>query len=124
MKKLLLIALAAAMFAGVAEARRCGRNRCDKQVAVCAPKCEQKSNCIGPARVTCTTYSNDCNEGPQPDVCYLVPARRNITKHIHRTEETTYSCGEKPCCAVEPTEQQLNDLRDGGAIPASCNNVY
>lgn len=113
MKKLLLVALLAASFVGLAEARRCSR--------VCPPKpCVQKSTCIGPARICDVTYSNDCSEGEMPDICYLVPARRHINKHVHRTEHVTYSCADKPACAVEPTAQQIQELRNSEAIPATC----
>jgi hypothetical protein len=119
MKKLLVVALLAASFVGMAEARRCGRSCAPVCAPVCAPKCAP-AQCIGPARICEVTYSNDCSEGEQPDLCYLVPARRNINKHVHRSEHITYTCGDKPACAVEPTPQQVEELRNAGSIPSTC----
>lgn len=120
MKKLLLVALVAAMVAGTAEARRCGRRN------ECAPKCEkiqncERVNCIGKPRLVDCTFSNSCVEGEKPELCYLVPAPRNITKHTDVQTVITYSCADKPCCAVEPTADQVEQLRASGAIPQTCN---
>jgi hypothetical protein len=124
MKKLLLVALVAAMVAGTAEARRgCGRrNECAPKCEVeCAPRCAEKQKCVGPARIACTTYSDDITEDKKPNFCYLVPSRRNLVKHVHKTCHTSYACAEKPCCAVDATEEQLNYFREIGAIESDCN---
>lgn len=122
MKKLLLVALVAAMVAGTAEARRCGqRNNCESKCEkVCETKCEQRS-CIGKPRLVDCTFSNSCVEGEKPELCYLVPAPRNITKHTDVQTVITYSCADKPACAVEPTLEQVEQLRASGAIPQTCN---
>jgi hypothetical protein len=117
MKKLLLVALVAAMVAGTAEARRC-RSSCAPK---CEPVCEQRTSCIGKPRIVDCTFSNNCVEGEKPELCYLVPAPRNITKHTDVQTVITYSCADKPCCAVEPTADQVEQLRASGAIPQTCN---
>ena len=119
MKKLLLVALVAATVAGTAEA---GRRGCRTS---CAPKCEKvqecNRSCIGKPRLVDCTFSNSCVEGEKPELCYLVPAPRNITKHTDVQTVITYSCADKPCCAVNPTAEQIEELRNTGAIPSTCN---
>lgn len=119
MKKLLLIALVAAMVAGTAEARHCGRrNSCAPK---CEPVCEQRSSCIGAPRIVECTSSSNCVEGDKPELCYLVPAPRNIVKNTDVQTTITYSCACKPACAVDPTADQVEQLRASGAIPQTCN---
>ena len=121
MKKFLLVALVAAMVAGTAEARRCGQRN------DCAPKCEKvcapvSKTCIGAARIVDCTYSDDTSEGEKPDLCYVIPGRRDIVKHVHRTCDTSYSCAPLPCCAAPATAEQIEIFRNAGNIPATCGN--
>lgn len=121
MKKLLLAAFVAALVAGTVEARHCGR-RCEtKCEPVCETKCEKRTNCMGKAHIVECTSSSNCVQGDQPELCYLVPGPRNIAKHTDVQTTITYSCVDKPCCAVDPTAEQVQQLRSMGAIPESCN---
>lgn len=118
MKKLLLVALVAAMIAGTAEARRCGVKSCAPK---CETRCEERRSCIGAPRLVDCTYSQNCVEGPKPELCYLVPAPRNIVKHTDVQTTITYDCACKPECAVDPTPEQVEQLRATGAIPSTCS---
>lgn len=121
MKKLLMLTLAAVLFVGAAEARHRGCCKPTNCAVECEPKCAPKrSNCIGTPRVVECTYSNNCVEGIKPDVCYLVPAERHIKKHTDVQTTVTYSCADAPCCSVVPTEEQLEQLRNEGAIRETC----
>lgn len=122
MKKLLLAAFVAALVAGTVEARRnCGRSCDTKCEQVCETKCEKRVNCMGKPRLVHQTCSNSCVEGEKPELCYLVPGPRNIVKHTDVQTTITYSCDDKPCCAVNPTAEQIEELRATGAIPSTCN---
>jgi hypothetical protein len=121
MKKLLFVALVAALVAGTADARRrsCSNYSCEPKHEV---KCERECGpCIGKPVCVENTTSCNTNQGCPPELCYLVPAPRNVKKHTHVETTITYSCADKPCCAVDPTQDQIEQLRASGAIPATCN---
>ncbi len=116
MKKLLVVALLAASFVGMSEARRCGRV-CKTE---CAPVCEAKAECIGPARICETTYSCDKSEDCKPVLCAVVPQTRHLDKHVHRTEHVSYSCKPLQGCEQRPSEEQLAFWIKNGNIPGDC----
>ncbi len=116
MKKLLTVALLAASFVGMADARRCGRV-CKTE---CAPVCEVKADCIAPARICDVTYSCDKSEEDKPELCSVIPQTRNINKHVHRTEHVSYSCRPLTGCEQPPSAEQLEAWRASGKISQTC----
>ncbi len=116
MKKLLVVALLAASFVSMSEARRCGRV-CKTE---CAPVCEAKAECIAPARICDVTYSCDKSEDCKPELCAVVPQTRHLDKHVHRTEHVSYSCRPLTGCEQPPSEEQLNAWRLSGKISKTC----
>ncbi len=107
MKKLLLVALVAASFVGMVEARHCRKNKCEVEKS-----CGNQS-CLPPSCVVERTC-NRC-EAPKPNFCYLKPAPARLAEHTETT--VTYSC--LPCndsCCVKATSDQLNQLIDAGAV--------
>lgn len=106
MKKLLVVALVAVSVVGLADAR-CGRNSC-------APvACEKRSSCCIPAPRVIDCVSNMC-EGAMPDICGVVPAPRNVIKHIDT--QITYSCAPLEGCAVPATAEQVEMFRANGSV--------
>lgn len=114
MKKLLLVALVAVSVVGLADARSCGKGRCETS---CEPKCAPKACCIPAPRVV-DCVSNVC-EGEKPDLCGVIPAPRNVIKHVDT--QITYSCAPLEGCAVPATEEQVEMFRQNGSVrPTTC----
>lgn len=115
MKKLLLVALVAVSVVGLADAR-CGKKSMSCATS-CEPKSEAKACCIpAPRVVDCVT--NVC-EGEKPDLCGVVPAPRNVIKHVDT--QITYSCAPLEGCAVPATEEQVEMFRQNGSVrPTTC----
>ncbi len=108
MKKLLIIALLVASVAGI-EAGRCRRNNNN-----CRQECKREcpTKCL-PAPCITKCDSSYC-EGDKPDICALKPARVNIHKQVDTV--VSYSCAELGHCEVKPTQDQIDQLKDMGAI--------
>jgi hypothetical protein len=116
MKKLLLVALVAFAGFNMVEARRgCSTNRCETS---CEPKCEVKKACCIPAPRVVDCVSSVC-EGEKPDLCGVIPAPRNVIKHVDT--QITYTCAPLEGCAVPATEEQVEMFRQNGSVrPTTC----
>ncbi len=112
MKKLLIVALVAASFVGIAQAR-CGRNNndcCPKKE--CKQRCEPKKCIRAACIVGCET--SQC-EGDKPQICSLEPARVDVIKHVDTN--VFYTCADRGPCQVVPTDAQVAELIADGSLP-------